>query len=100
MSKAASITWRSAMATDIGLQRASNEDRAYAGEADGIFLVVDGMGGHAAGERAAQTAVEIIPRMIETGKGSVESRIRQAITAANNEIFRMAQSEASCAGMA
>jgi serine/threonine protein phosphatase PrpC len=88
------------MATDIGLLRSSNEDRAHVNEADGVFLVVDGMGGHAAGEKAAQAAVEIIPRRIESLKGAAESRIRQAIAAANNEIYRMAQEDAGCAGMA
>jgi serine/threonine protein phosphatase PrpC len=100
MTRAAPVTWRCGMATDIGLQRSSNEDRTHVNEADGVFLVVDGMGGHAAGEKAAQAAVEIIPRRLESLKGSAESRIRQAIAAANNEIYRAAQAEPGCAGMA
>ena len=40
--------------------RAENQDRAYADDELGIFLVVDGLGGHAAGEKAAETAVEAI----------------------------------------
>lgn len=100
MTRAAAVAWRSGMATDIGLQRSSNEDRAHVNEADGVFLVVDGMGGHAAGEKAAQAAVEIIPRRLESLKGAVDNRIREAITAANNEIYRAGQAETGCAGMA
>ncbi len=52
--------WRSATASDPGRMRAENQDRAYADDELGIFLVVDGLGGHAAGEKAAETAVETI----------------------------------------
>ena len=52
--------WRSGVATDTGLVRASNEDRHWIDDESGVFLVVDGVGGHAAGEVAAQTAVEAI----------------------------------------
>ena len=33
--------------------RAENQDRSYVDDTLGIFLVVDGLGGHAAGEKAA-----------------------------------------------
>ena len=52
--------WRSATASDPGRMRAENQDRAHADDELGIFLVVDGLGGHAAGEKAAETAVEAI----------------------------------------
>jgi PPM family protein phosphatase len=85
-------------ATDPG-QRAVNEDRVYANPAAGVFLVVDGLGGHAAGERAAQTAVEVIAREVQTGAGNPEQRIRRSITAANNEIFRIGHEDPECSGM-
>ena len=52
--------FRSAAATDTGLLREHNEDRYFIDAVRGVFLVVDGVGGHAAGELAAQTAVEAI----------------------------------------
>ncbi len=94
------VDWRSGVASDSGLLRRDNEDRVYVDDAAGIFLVVDGMGGRAAGERAAHTAVEVIPRSFEKSAGDVAERIRQAITAANNEIYRLAQASDACRGMA
>lgn len=88
------------MVTDAGLQRSNNEDRAHADEASGVFLVVDGMGGHAAGEKAAETAVEMIPREIEQRQGDIETSVRQAIANANNEIFRLAETNDEWHGMA
>src|SRR3954451_20346226 len=40
-----------------GLQRSVNEDRFHCDAAHGIFIVVDGVGGQAAGEQAAETAL-------------------------------------------
>ncbi len=94
------VGWRSGAASDPGLQRSNNEDRVYADDAAGIFLVVDGMGGRAAGELAAQTAVEIIPRELQNSTGDIAGRVRQAITAANNEIHRMAEARDEWRGMA
>ncbi len=43
-----------AAATDTGMLRERNEDRYWVDADRGVFLVVDGVGGHAAGETAAQ----------------------------------------------
>jgi serine/threonine protein phosphatase PrpC len=93
-------TLRSGFATDVGPQRQANEDRIWADDAAGIFLVVDGLGGHPAGEFAAQTAVDIIVRNLHPEDGGIERQVRDAITAANNEIFQLAQQDAGCSGMA
>ena len=53
---------RAGYATDPGLQRSINEDRIFVDDARGIYMVVDGLGGHAAGETAAETAVSVIER--------------------------------------
>ena len=52
--------WRAGAASDPGRMRSDNQDRSYIDGARGIFLVVDGLGGHAAGDMAAGTAVEVI----------------------------------------
>jgi PPM family protein phosphatase len=92
----ATLGCRTGVATDPGLLRDNNEDRVYADESAGIFLVVDGMGGRAAGEMAAQTAAEVISRYLIESEGDV----RSAITAANNEIYRLAQQNDEWRGMA
>jgi len=96
----AAIGWRSAAASDPGLLRPNNEDRVYADDAAGVFLVVDGMGGRAAGELAAETATQVIPQFLGGSDGDLSERVRQAITLANNEIYRLAQEREECRGMA
>jgi serine/threonine protein phosphatase PrpC len=91
---------RSAAASDPGRRRKNNEDRYYVDPDRGIYAVIDGVGGHAAGERAAQVAVEILRERLERPTGSPEERLREAITLANNEIYRLSQSRVEWNGMA
>lgn len=86
--------------SDIGRVRANNEDRFYFHSKKGIFLVVDGMGGHLAGEVAAEIACETITKRLERETANISERIREAITLANNEIFRQSQSNEKYDGMA
>jgi len=92
----ATLGCRTGSASDPGLVRDNNEDRVYTDEAAGVFLVVDGMGGRAAGEMAAQTATEVIPRYLNENEPDVAG----AITAANNEIYRLGQQHEEWQGMA
>jgi serine/threonine protein phosphatase PrpC len=92
--------WRSAKASDAGRVRAENQDRAYADDQLGIFLVVDGLGGHAAGEKAAETAVDVVRAELAGQNGDARDRIRRAITAANNRIFEEAAENETWRGMA
>lgn len=87
-------------ATDTGLVRAGNEDRYWMDPARGLYLVVDGLGGHAAGELAAQTAVDAIRESLRDSAAPAETRITAAITEANNRIFEMALADERLRGMA
>jgi serine/threonine protein phosphatase PrpC len=83
-----------------GLQRAINEDRFHCDAAHGIFIVVDGVGGQAAGEKAAETALATVRTRLERETGPVEDRVREAIALANNEVHRLASLRAEWQGMA
>jgi serine/threonine protein phosphatase PrpC len=91
---------RAAGGTDPGHYREVNEDRFHVDVQRGLFLVVDGVGGQAAGGKAADTAVTTIRARLEQETGPVVNRVREAIAAANNEIHRLASLRAEWAGMA
>lgn len=91
---------RCAGASDPGKVRRNNEDSLHLDPDRGIFLVVDGIGGQAAGEKAAEIAVGRIRARLERQTGTAEDRIREAIAMANNEILHAAQSHPEWAGMA
>ncbi len=91
--------WRSATATDPGLVRETNEDRCYADDECGIFLVADGIGGHAGGEIAAELAVDTIRLSLLSSRGPAASRVRAAITEANNVIHKTADANPAWHGM-
>jgi len=89
-----------AAASDAGKRRKNNEDRYYVDPDRGIYAVIDGVGGHAAGETAAGVAVDVIRERLERQTGTPEERIREAITLANNEIFRLSRTRPEWTGMA
>src|SRR5688572_99941 len=87
-------------ATDAGLQREVNEDRFYADESRGLFIVIDGVGGQAAGGKAADVALCMLRERLERETGPVQERVREAIALANNEIHRLASTRPEWNGMA
>lgn len=66
------LSW--AVRTDPGLRRASNEDSYCTREDLGLFVVADGMGGHAAGEVASRVAVDTIQTFIAETAGADKNR--------------------------
>jgi len=92
--------WRAAAATHCGRVRDHNEDVYYVDAKAGIFLVVDGVGGHAAGEVAAGIAADRIRRRVERQDAPAHVRVREAITLANREILLKAQTDPKLSGMA
>ena len=91
---------RAAGDTHPGRQREVNEDRFHVDPVRGLFIVVDGVGGQAAGGKAADTAMRLLRARLERDAGTVADRIREAIVAANNEIHRVASLRAEWHGMA
>jgi serine/threonine protein phosphatase PrpC len=85
--------------SDRGRVRTGNEDLHYVDVERGVFLVVDGVGGHAAGEVAAAIAVDVITQRLDRPIGTPAQRVREAIALANNEILRQAERSPAHAGM-
>ncbi|HEY0351439.1 MAG TPA: protein phosphatase 2C domain-containing protein, partial [Gemmatimonadales bacterium] len=89
--------------TDVGIVRSGNEDNYLMLSEHGIFIVADGMGGHAAGEVASEMAVRITSQAIGSIRGLSDEeageRVRGAIRAANDAIFERTLSEQDKRGM-
>ena len=94
------ITLTAAGGTDPGLQREVNEDRFHVDVARGLFLLIDGIGGQAAGGKAADVALTMLRTRLERETGPAADRVREAITIANNEVHRVASLRPEWTGMA
>src|SRR5882757_3521039 len=93
--------------TDVGLIRSGNEDNfavnAPASGDRGLFIVADGMGGHAAGEVASEMAVQVIELELAgvrdlTDKATAD-RVTEALRKANRNIHDRTITEVDKQGM-
>jgi protein phosphatase len=91
--------------TDVGRIRAGNEDSLYADatQGRGLFIVADGMGGHAAGEVASSMAVQIVARELQAVPASdapdASERMGEALRLANRVIYERTMRESEKQGM-
>jgi protein phosphatase len=92
-----------AAGTDLGCVRASNEDSFGYDLERQIYVVCDGMGGMAAGEVASATAVRNLLESFDEASKSLgtpaETRLRNAIHAANQSVHESAVSSEHLRGM-
>ncbi|NUU08353.1 protein phosphatase 2C domain-containing protein [Leifsonia sp. C5G2] len=94
MSSLVGVTVRS----DTGAVRHVNEDSALA--QDPVFVVADGMGGHARGDLASRTAVESLARTLQAGSRPTPDEVIRAIDEANAAVRALSGADESGAAVA
>ena len=104
---------RYAAKTDQGLKRNHNEDYFCLIEEEQLFLVADGMGGHACGEVASKMAADVIreffartrdedvtwPYKMDHNLSVLENRLSVGIRLANKKIHESAAKDVRLSGM-
>jgi len=83
-----------------GRSREKNEDRYELDPQAGFMLVVDGIGGHAAGDVAAGLAADAVRRRMRIDDAPANDRVRDAILLANQRILERSALEPDMKGMA
>src|SRR5262245_25373599 len=101
--------------SDVGRKRKGNEDSLFVNPEQNLFVVADGMGGHAAGEVASRVAVESINEFVCMTSGDEEitwpfgldenmsydgNRLKTSVRYANNKVLAATKESAEYEGMA
>ena len=98
--------------SDVGQKRSQNEDRYVVDDELGLYIVSDGMGGHAAGEVAAETAITAVVDRVKAARDELRAHDgslidparladigRAAVEHACAEVHRLATSSSEYSGM-
>ena len=100
--------------TNVGMKRTHNEDNYTCLDEDHLYVVADGMGGHASGEVASQMAIDTLreffkattadpeatwPYKMDKSRGYEENRLITSIKLANLRIYEAAQRDPKLRGM-
>lgn len=103
---------RAAAISDRGLKREGNEDQYLIDESKGLYIVCDGMGGHSAGEVAAERAIDFAAGHVSKSVEALSSAAskpdgffrvmrvaEEAVQVANLGVHQLAESSTELSGM-
>ena len=98
--------WTGVGRTETGYVRASNQDALALLNDCGVWIVADGMGGHPAGDIAAQTAVAVAEQRaqervawLRTHPNAAAEFVADLVTSANRQIHDLMQAKPYLKGM-
>ncbi len=87
-------SWQRWSATDIGNRRAQNEDALVCRDYDGLWAVIDGMGGINAGNVASAALAHAIEHMeLKSSLADAVDQIEDLVLAVHDQLHEFAQQE-------
>ncbi|CAN5799178.1 Stp1/IreP family PP2C-type Ser/Thr phosphatase [soil metagenome] len=99
------VAWEAAGATHVGRLRRGNEDNFHLDGGRGLFVVADGMGGHAAGEIASEIATTAVVETVQSAlagpqdEPGIQATLSRAVLVAHDRILHCCEEDSRRRGM-